>query len=145
MLHTVLMDSFHQQVSFDLMPCMNMWNNTGLSCDSNLWVGHCAVLHSLSHGLLSFSSVGWKAEYGLTLIFWLISLLYTTKKKFPKINLHDSELMAYVHVHGRQLTELLLHMKYIIDCWRFSVYHYTSPIRHPHLYGMFDRGNGCLP
>ena len=36
-------------------------------------------------------------------IFWFISLLSATKKKFPKINLHDSELMTYVHIHGRQL------------------------------------------
>ena len=45
-------------------------------------------------------------------IFWFISLLSTTKKKFPKINLHDSELMTYVHVHGRQLPKLLLHIQY---------------------------------
>ena len=45
-------------------------------------------------------------------IFWFISLLSTTRKKFPKINLHDSELMTYVHVHGRQLQKLLLHIQY---------------------------------
>ena len=33
-------------------------------------------------------------------LFWFISLLSTTKKKFPKINLHDSELMTNVHIHG---------------------------------------------
>ena len=44
--------------------------------------------------------------------FWLISLLSTTKKKFPEINLHNSELMTYVHVHGRQLPKLLLHIQY---------------------------------
>ena len=45
-------------------------------------------------------------------LFWFISLLSTTKKKFPKINLHDSELMTYVHIHGRQLPKLLLHIRY---------------------------------
>ena len=45
-------------------------------------------------------------------LFWFISLLSTTKKKFPKINLHDSELMTYVHIHGRQLPKLLLHIQY---------------------------------
>ena len=45
-------------------------------------------------------------------IFWFISLLSTTKIKFPKINLHDSDPMMYIHVHGRQLPKLLLHIQY---------------------------------
>ena len=45
-------------------------------------------------------------------IFWFISLLSTTKKKFPKIKLHDSELMTYVHFHRRKLQKLLLHIQY---------------------------------
>ena len=45
-------------------------------------------------------------------IFWFVSLLSTTEKKFPKTNLHDSELMTYAHAHGRQLLKLLLHIQY---------------------------------
>ena len=49
-------------------------------------------------------------------IFWFISLLTTTKKRFPEINLHDSELMTYLHVHGRHLPKLLLIIKYYHWC-----------------------------
>ena len=47
-------------------------------------------------------------------IFWFISLLSATRKKFPKINLHHSELMIYVNFHGSQLQKLPLHMQYYL-------------------------------
>ena len=39
---------------------------------------------------------------------YIIALHY--QKKFPKSNLHDSELKTYVHVHRRQLPKSLLHI-----------------------------------
>ena len=63
----------------------------------------------MSRGLLSFSFLGRKAEYGLTIYFSLYRSSPLLKKN-PKNNPHDGELMTYVHLPGRQLPKLLLHI-----------------------------------
>ena len=59
--------------------------------------------------------------YGLTIYFG--SYHYSQlgyQIKFSKINSHDSELMIYVHFHGRQLPKLLLHIQFYHDDWKFQ-------------------------
>ena len=59
----------------------------------------CISMHYIHHTLYS------QHYWGVA-----TTLLSTTKKCFFKINLHDSELMTYIHVLGRQLPKLLLHI-----------------------------------
>ena len=83
---------------------------------------HNLKMHKIGHESLAsiFQFRRTKSRVRFDNIFWFISLVSTTKKKFPEINLHDSELMTHVHVHGRQLQNCIFTYNIIIDGWKFQ-------------------------
>ena len=85
------------------MLSINLFEKINLMPRLDLWEC-CERFYSFSRHW----AIGLKAEYGWQYIFWFISSPCTSKRKAPKINLHYSELIPFVHVPGGQLPKLVL-------------------------------------
>ena len=81
-------DFFDTDSIISVMICMISW----------MWRYNGVVPSTSSIGLEPWTSIfqfRWtKSRIPFDNIFWYISLLSSTKKKFPKVNLYDSELMT---------------------------------------------------
>ena len=125
-----------------LLTCLYMygksteWSDPRLYISENFILFHEAISQkALSRGLLSISSVGRKAEYGWTILFWFITLLSTTKKSFPESTCTIAKWYMFMFM-GDNYQNCFFTYNIINDGWKFQ---WEFELLHRKFYWMWTR------